>query len=159
MTIISSHLLTSPHIFSHILTTQHIHSICQHHNAFSQGMSHKATSPQVVCERLHAMQLCWGDEAHILSAKNAHAPRGFDVVYGADLLYQQGALPLLFATCVALLASKGVVLLACKERNGIGVAAYTAAAHDAGLVVLRMTRQDDVAVLVLCCCASDKGTL
>ena len=112
--------------------------------------THTHTSPaKVVWERLHTAELSWGNQAHIQATRAAHAPQGFDVVCGADLLYQRAALPLLFATCKALLARSGVVLLACKPRNGIGVEAYAEAAQEAGLVAVHTAWMDDVAVLQL----------
>lgn len=114
--------------------------------------------PQVVWERLHVMELSWGNEAQVRAARIAHAPAGFDVVVGADLLYQRAALPLLFATCGTLLADSGVVLLACKPRNGIAVGDYLQAARIAGLCAAAETMWiDGVAVVQLSQCTSHEA--
>lgn len=94
------------------------------------------------------MELSWGNAQHMEAARTAHAPAGFDVILGADLLYQRAALPLLFATCACLLGRGGTLLLACKPRNGIGEADYLDAARDAGLAAGAPTAWvDGVAVL------------
>lgn len=115
---------------------------------------------QVVCERVRAERLVWGDEADI-RAMRACEPRGFDLIVGSDLLYQRGALPLLMRTCSALLrpmaaapvpvdagpwaGAQGIaaaagggfggprVLLCFKPRNNMQAHEYVAAAAPFGL--------------------------
>lgn len=54
-------------------------------------------------ERVRLRRLAWGDSAGLAAARR-DAPGGYDVVFGADVVYVAEAVPALFASISTLLA-------------------------------------------------------
>ncbi|XP_057956152.1 uncharacterized protein LOC131149587 [Malania oleifera] len=58
------------------------------------------------CAGLEVERLEWGNSDHINQILQKH-PRGFDLVLGADICFQQSSVPLLFGTVGELLRTRG----------------------------------------------------